>query len=94
MKLNFKSHKDLVDQNTRYMDILYQEEKELFDRKKTYLGRIPKLLDTLEIPTGYIIEAGVWKGDIYKIFQSYFGKENCIGFDIEKYIDDRKERNY
>jgi hypothetical protein len=88
MKLNFKSHKDLVDQNTRYMDILYQEEKELFDRKKTYLGRIPKLLDTLEIPTGYIIEAGVWKGDIYKIFQSYFGKENCIGFDIEKYIDD------
>lgn len=88
MKLNFKSSKDFVDQNSRYMDILYQTEKELFDNKKKYLGKINNLLNTLEIPNGYIIEAGVWQGDIYKIFQTYFGHHRCIGFDIEKYIND------
>ena len=88
MKLNFDSNIDFVDQNTRYMDILYNEKKELFDNKQQRLNQVVSLLPSLDIPLGYIIEAGVWTGDIYKIFQTYFGKERCIGFDIEQYIDD------
>ena len=86
MKLNFDSNIDFVDQNTRYMDILYNEKKESFDNKQQRLNQVVSLLPSLDIPLGYIIEAGVWTGDIYKIFQTYFGKERCIGFDIEQYI--------
>lgn len=89
MKLDFSSKKDFVDQNTRYMDLLYDQEPEIFDKWaewiKTYLKSI---LSEYHIPKGTVVQAGTWNGDMYFTLQEIFGKENCVGFDIEKYIDD------
>ena len=40
------------------------------------------------IPSGKVVQAGTWNGDMYFVLQEIFGKETCIGFDIEKYIND------
>lgn len=88
MTLNLNSSNDLVDQHTRYMDLLEEMDPSTFAERNNRLKHLPNILDQLIFLDGYIVEAGVWKGDLYKIFQKYFGKNRCKGFDIEKYIDD------
>lgn len=88
MKLNLNSNIDLVDQNTRYMDDIEIYDPNTFKERNSRLVNLPEILKRLEFPSGFIVEAGVWKGDVYKILQGYFGKDRCVGFDIEQYIDD------
>jgi hypothetical protein len=88
MKIDLNSKIDLVDQYTRYMDLLEKYDANTFKERNSKLHLIPAILERLVLPDGYIIEAGVWKGDLYKIFQNYYGKDRCIGFDIEQYIND------
>lgn len=88
MKLNLNSNIDLVDQDPRYMDIIEAYDPNTFKERDSRLFQLPVILDQLQVLDGYVIEAGVWKGTLYSRFQKYFGKDRCIGFDIEKYIDD------
>lgn len=89
MKLNFDSEIDFVDQHSRYMDILYKDNPKVFDNWAEWIKlNLKNILSKYDLPDGKIVQAGTWNGDMYFVLQEIFGKHNCIGFDIEKYIDD------
>jgi hypothetical protein len=89
MKLDPTSNIDFVDQNSRYMDLLYKDNPIIFDNWAIWIKEnLKSILSKYNIPSGNIVQAGTWNGDMYFTLQDIFGKENCIGFDIENYIDD------
>jgi len=89
MKLDTNSNIDFVDQSTRYMDFLYKEESLIFDKWALWIKEnLETTLSTYTIPTGKVVQAGTWNGDMYFVLQKIFGKDCCIGFDIEQYIND------
>ena len=90
-QLDFNNNIDLIDQCSRYMDLLVNNEegKTYFDQWAMWIGQnLNIILSNYVIPNGKIIQAGTWNGNVYFELQKIFKKERCIGFDIEKYIND------
>ena len=92
MALDFNSGVDFVDQNTRFMDDLYynsESGKAWFDNWQDWLDtNLSTALSNYTIPAGKVVEAGVFDGRLYSLFQSIFGADRCVGFDIVSYFDD------
>ena len=89
-QFDWNSSVDYVDQNTRYMDILNQHPRQIqfFENWTEYVIRSVKhYCSNYIIPNGKIIYAGVWKGEIYRVFQTLY-EDRVMGFDIEKYAND------
>jgi hypothetical protein len=89
MVLDFNSGIDLVDQDIRYMDQLYASSPSRFDNWRDWCkNNLISSISDYAIPAGKIIMAGTWNGDLYSMFQTKYGSENCVGFDIVNYYDD------
>jgi hypothetical protein len=89
MKLDKTNNVDFVDQNSRYMDLLYEDNPVIFNNWAIWINeKLKDVLSEYNIPSGNVVQAGTWNGDMYFVLQEIFGKETCIGFDIEKYLDD------
>lgn len=89
-QLDLNSSIDYVDQNARYMDALNQHPRQIqfFENWTQYVIRAVKhYCSKHTVPNGKIIYAGVWKGEIYRVFQTLY-EGRVIGFDIEKYSND------
>lgn len=89
MPLDFNSGVDFVDQNIRYMDDLYALYPDRFDAWRDWCAaNLINAVNTYTIPTGKVIMAGTWNGDLYSLFQAEYGSDNCVGFDIVTYYTD------
>tara|TARA_B110000977_G_scaffold97441_1_gene128361 strand:- start:552 stop:1073 length:522 start_codon:yes stop_codon:yes gene_type:complete len=89
MPLNFDSDVDFVDQDVRYMDELYSLQTARFDAWKDWVEtNLETSLNTYTIPTGNVVQAGTWNGDVYNELKRIYGIDRCVGFDIVEYIED------
>jgi hypothetical protein len=89
MPLNFDSDVDFVDQDVRYMDILYAETPTGLDRWRNWFqSNLPAILAEIPAPEGKVVQAGTWNGDFYNVLINLYGADNCVGFDIAQYIED------
>lgn len=89
--MNLDGSLDFVDQDPRYMDILVSNKQgEIFFNNWTNWvdKHFQNVILTYNVPFGKVVQAGTWRGAVYFKLQEIFGKDRCIGFDIEKYIDD------
>jgi hypothetical protein len=87
--LDYNSDIDFVDQDIRYMDLLYYDDTRLFENWFIWIKEnLYNILKTYEISDKKIIQAGTWNGLVYNEFKNIFGSERCVGFDIETYVAD------
>ena len=92
MPLNFDSDVDFVDQDVRYMDELYSLQTARFDAWKDWVEtNLETSLNTYTIPTGNVVQAGTWNGDVYNELKRIYGIDRCVGFDIVEYIEDEEQ---
>ena len=88
MVLNYLSDVEFADQNTAYMNDLESDYVDVFIDQKVFAEgpSLNNMLDTLTIPDGKIVEAGVWKKYLYSQLVTRFG-DRAKGYDIHQYTE-------
>ena len=88
MVLNYLSDVEFADQNTAYMNDLESDYVDVFIDQKVFSEgpSLNNMLDTLTIPDGKIVEAGVWKKYLYSQLVTRFG-DRAKGYDIHQYTE-------
>lgn len=89
MVLNYSSEVEFADQNTAYMNDLVSDYDYVFDIQKAWAEgpSLNNMLDTLTIPDGKIVEAGIWKKYLYSQLVTRFGSR-AKGYDIHQYTEE------